>query len=237
MNKEESLTIKQEIINPGDEEMKRVAFIMGWGNTLKDEWLPWFREKVKREGWSVLVIALPFEFNNFQQIKADIVAALNDFKGEILLCHSMGSLFGRYISLKEYRMRIFLSPFWKIPKRTLILGSLFLSQLMLSLLKWCRKPILSRNFSDADIGEIDLPTDSPRYISPATMNEVITAQSKLPELTESDQTIYSRDDRVIDTTVCKGITYKGGHFAFCVEDRDAIFATLSRLIDESSSSQ
>jgi hypothetical protein len=205
---------------------------MGWGNTLQDEWLPWFRKKVISEGWSVLIIELPLEFNNFGRIKIEIEKALNDFRPEFLLCHSMGSLFGRYLSGEEYRMRIFLSPFWKIPKRTLIFGSYALSYLLLSLLKWCRKPILNRNFNDSDIGDIDLPANSPQYISPATMKEVITAQSRMPELMDRDRTIFSPDDRIIDTSVCEGITYKGGHFAFCVKDRDAIFTLLSRLIKE-----
>ena len=224
--------IKVEVFSERGEQSRRVAFILGWGNRLHDRWLDWFREKTENENWSLMVIEIPDEYSDFKQVLREIENAAADHKSGILLCHSMGSIFGRYVSQKSIKRKIYFSPFWKIPRRTLFFGSIPLSRFVIGLLRWCKKPLLNRNFSESDVGSLDLPQDNPLYISPATMNTVMKAQRELPHLSVTDRVIYCPNDRVIDTSVCEGITYKGGHLAFCVPEREVILQKLIGLIAE-----
>ena len=223
--------VHYEFVPATTQELHRVAFIMGWGNTLNDPWLKWFKEMVAEENRSVLVIAIPCEYTSFNTVLNDIKVLIEEHQCEILLSHSMGGLFSRFIDTECIIQRIFLSPFWKVPKRTLILGSYPISKLLISLLRWIKTPLLYRNFEDEDIGIIDLPKDVPRNISPCTMHEVIKAQSNMPPLKNTDTIIYCPDDKVIDTSVCSGLTYAGGHFAFTVSERDVIFQMIVSIID------
>ncbi len=227
------LHIKTEIVLDGIQDSKRLVFILGWGNTLQDRWLDWFRDNISDQKWSLMVIEIPTEYSNFKEILEEINLTLQNFKCEILLAHSMGSLFARYISSENLKQRIFLSPFWKIPKRTLILGSEPISRALLFLLKWCRKPLLYRNFERSDIGIIDLPNSEPTHISPSTMHTVMRAQQKIPPYSANDLVIYCPDDRVIDPSVCHGITYQGGHLVFCVKERERILTQLKEIINNS----
>ncbi len=222
--------LKHEIVFEGVNPSKRIAFIMGWGNTLTDPWLNWFKAKAIEQNWTLLIIEIPCEYSNFKLVLEDMVTILTEFKCEVLLCHSMGSLFGRFIDLAAIQKRLFLSPFWKVPQRTLILGSYSLSRVILNMLRWCKIPILYRNFEDEDIGDIDLPKNVPRYISPSTMYTVMQAQNSLPPQKDNDVVIYCLTDKLIDTSVCRGITYSGGHFAFSVYERNEVFQKIAGLL-------
>jgi hypothetical protein len=230
MSKLSQNTLNYEMLTEGKADCKRVAFIMGWGITLRDPWLSWLKGQAEAMNWSLLVIALPYEYKSFRQVLTEIEAIINKSRWDLLLCHSMGALFGRYLETDKIRQRIFISPFWKIPQRTLILGSYQVSRLVLNFLKWCRKPFLYRNFEDADVGEIDLPKEVPRYISPRTMQQVMQAQRHLPPLLSEDKIIFCPEDAVVDTSELKGITFAGGHFPFSLKERDSILLRIADLI-------
>lgn len=226
----ENKMVNKEVISAGNDKSKKIVFIMGWGNSLQDPWLKWLKDKAQKQKWNLLIIEIPCEFDSFNSVLEELISCINNFGCDILLSHSMGALFGRLIHVDSSIRKIFLSPFWRIPKNTLILGSYPLSRLIIYLLKWCKTPILYRNFKDQDIGIIDLPQNVPNYISPSTMHEVMTAQDNLPPFESKDTIIYCPTDQVIDTSKLSGIEYSGGHLAFTVAERDAIFQKIVDLL-------
>jgi len=218
------------MLTPWKADSKQVFLIMGWGNTLRDQCLTWLKQKAEEQNWSLMVIEIPCEYSDFSLVLEEIKTLIGKFNWDVMLFHSMGAIFGRYINLHNNIQRVFLSPFWKIPRRTLILKSYTVSRFCISLLSWWKTPVLNRNFQDEDIGQTDLPQDVPQYISPSTMWQVMKAQENMPPLTKNDTIIFCPTDKVIDTSICSGITYNGGHYSFTVKERDDVFRKIVNVL-------
>lgn len=219
------------------------VIILGWNIKLFHKCVKWLVRKALNLNLNILVIELPTEISNFKGCLSQIKERTDEIrrlygheKIDLLIGFSMGALFAAHI---EAEKRIFISPYWRIPKNRLIMGSYLISRVIITLLSFIRIPILSKGFSDKDMGEIDVPEDTDKRISFHTIGEVMKAQEGVPEFHPSDRLLLCPDDKISGLFITptkeqiKNIDeFFGGHNFMCVEDRDKIFEDLVKISEE-----
>ncbi len=214
---------------------KKIVFITGWGDDLHAPWVQYFFECAEKRSWDVLLLKIKNEFTNFQEALFDLRNLIDFPVKPVLLSHSMGCIFARY--LNDFEQKIYISPFWKIPKCRLILKSEAMSERFLYLFRRLETPIISRGFELQNIGDINLVSQLiPKNISPSTMWQVWQAQKNMPMIHQEDTVLYDPDDTIINTSACLGKHHTeiiaGGHNPFCKEEfRDIIFEMVSEIIN------
>ncbi len=181
----------------------------------------------------MISVQLPNGYRSYKAVLQQIEEISDSHKPDVIISFSMGSLFSAYIKAP---LRIFISPYWGNPPGKLLFGSYAYTRILMMLLHWIRLPILPRGYRNRDIGSIDVSDLIPSFISPATVYEVMKAQSRRPLVKSTDRIFFCPTDTIIDTTKCNettAYTFNGGHDFMATEDRDAVFARIAELVSAS----
>jgi hypothetical protein len=212
---------------------KKVLYILGWGEKLEDNSVR-FLINSKPIDWDLVVVEIPTEFTDFDNVITDIKVKCWH-NTDILIGFSIGAIFARH---KEASKRIFISPYWKIPKIHVFAGFRELAEKTVKffnefpILNYL--PIVPRDFANCDIGDIDIPKHVPTSLSPKTAWQIIKAQKQMPDTNPNDVVLYSEQDIVIDSSAClvgnhRIETFTGKHHPFCGKNREKVFKRIVEL--------
>jgi len=203
--------------------LDRILFVMGWGNDFDQPSIRWFIQKLNRDGYSVTVVRIPTDIKELRKdVIGPVVSLSKELQGPILISHSFGTVAARYVL--DSKKRIFLSPYWGIPKHRRIP----LMSPILTGFRWLGVPLFDRGYGPAELGDM-LDEDDynliPRKISIRTIYQVWAAQKTMPNLKEGDMVFYSASDRISDIEAIEGAScektpYIGGHAFFSCGSRE-----------------
>jgi uncharacterized protein len=82
--------------------MKRAIIIHGWENKPEGQWIPWVKEQLEKDGWSVETPEMPNTFNPNASEWMDMLVSLTPDRNTLLIGHSLANaLIMKYLEKKE----------------------------------------------------------------------------------------------------------------------------------------
>ena len=226
--------MRHRIFEDGGEE--DLVFVMGWGNRWTHENVGWLVGKLTEAGYRVHAFELP---TNPEDFKADwlepIAEYVIDLDGYQLLGHSAGALVGQALDGAENH--VYLSPWWGFADDypDLLLDALGRIPTAFPFLPF-------GGYDRDDLGE--LATDhqlatAPRWVSPAFVREVRTAQAELLTIDHDAVVFCSLRDPVVSlrpigerVPADHVVLYDGGHELFSSRTRDRYVDLLLSALED-----
>jgi len=220
------LTLSTRRIEVGTEH---ILLVLGWGNDFDQPGVRWFVDRLTGANYSVTIVRIPTDLGRFRErIVSPVLEVASGMDRPTVIAHSMGGIAARYLT--DAQRRIFLSPYWGIPKHRHIP----FMDIIIPALSWLSVPLFPRGYDQADLGDLMTDDDSyyiPSRISVRSINGFRQAQAGMPPLRDDDSIYYSRTDAVVDIerieeAGCRKYEYTGGHAFFTSDSREKVFTDI-----------